>query len=195
MTRNEVTNVLLIGTGGQGTILVSDILSLAVMKDGYDVKKSEIHGMAQRGGSVSSHVRFGSKVYSPLIPEGKTDYMLAFEEMEALRYLPYLKKDAVIILNRQQVKPPSVLLGQAQYPKEVIEKLEQACKVQPVDGLKLAKELENIRVANIITLGVLANYLDVPDAKWLEAIKEVLPSRLHEINEKAFMVGREQKQI
>ena len=123
MTASDVKNILLVGVGGQGIILVSDIMALAFMKKGYDVKKSEVHGMAQRGGSVSSHVRFGSKVFSPLIKEKKADFLLAFEEMEALRYLNFINSETKIILNKHRVNPPAVSLGMAEYPKEIPEKL------------------------------------------------------------------------
>jgi len=188
---DQVKNILMVGVGGQGVILASEILSEVMMRAGYDVKKSEVHGMAQRGGSVSTHVRFGSKVYSPLIKKGDADILFSFEVLESVRYLDFLKKDALIIVNNQKVLPPSVTLGADTYPDNIPEILrERFSKVDMVDALEIAKRAGNSRALNVAFLGALSRYIDVDESMWKEAVSSMLPPKLVEVNIKAFALGR-----
>ena len=188
---DQVKNILMVGVGGQGVILASEILSEVMMRAGYDVKKSEVHGMAQRGGSVSTHVRFGSKVYSPLIKKGDADILFSFEVLESVRYLDFLKKDALIIVNNQKVLPPSVTLGADTYPDNIPEILrERFSKVDMVDALEIAKRAGNSRALNVAFLGALSRYIEVEEGMWKEVIASMLPPKLVEVNIKAFALGR-----
>ena len=188
---DQVKNILMVGVGGQGVILASEILSEVMMRAGYDVKKSEVHGMAQRGGSVSTHVRFGSKVYSPLIKKGDADILFSFEVLESVRYLDFLKKDALIIVNNQKVLPPSVTLGADTYPDNIPEILrERFSKVDMVDALEIAKRAGNSRALNVAFLGALSRYIGVEEGMWKEVIASMLPPKLVEVNIKAFALGR-----
>lgn len=186
-----VTNILLAGVGGQGILLASEILSEAFMLAGFDVKKSEIHGMSQRGGSVVSHVRFGKKVFSPVVPEGEGDILFGFELLETYRYLPLLRPGARVVANDLCISPPSVLLGQQVYPQNLAEKIH---KIFPdfllVDGLKLATEAGNPRVANTVLLGAVSNRVDIDEAVWLDAIGKLVPKKALDVNLKAFRSGR-----
>ncbi|MEO0160954.1 MAG: indolepyruvate oxidoreductase subunit beta [candidate division WOR-3 bacterium] len=190
---DKTTNVIICGVGGQGILLSSDILCTAAFLSGYDVKKSEIHGMAQRGGSVITHVRFGKKVYSPLIEEGCADFILAFEKLEALRYSYFLKKDGWIIVNDLELPPMSVLAEEKTYPKGIIETLKTIGNVEVVPAQEIALGLGNVRVANVVLLGSLAHYLDLPDQIWMEAIKENVKPQYQDLNIKAFELGRMRK--
>lgn len=184
-----VTNVLLAGTGGQGIVLASRIIAWTAFKSGFDVKESEIHGMAQRGGSVIGQVRFGKKVYSPSIPIGYGDIMLALEEMEALRYLHYLRSNAVVILNRRRIVPPS--LNEEEYPKDVEERIRaRGHKLISISAQDIAQKLGSLRVENSVLLGVLSVYLPFEVSKWEEVIAETVPSKTIEMNLKAFREGR-----
>ena len=188
---DQVKNILMVGVGGQGVILASEILSEVMMRAGYDVKKSEVHGMAQRGGSVSTHVRFGSKVYSPLIKKGDADILFSFEVLESVRYLDFLKKDALIIVNNQKVLPPSVTLGADAYPDNIPEILrERFSKVDMVDALEIAKRAGNSRALNVAFLGALSRHIEVEEGMWKEVIASMLPPKLVEVNIKAFALGR-----
>ena len=188
---DQVKNILMVGVGGQGVILASEILSEVMMRAGYDVKKSEVHGMAQRGGSVSTHVRFGSKVYSPLIKKGDADILFSFEVLESVRYLDFLKKDALIIVNNQKVLPPSVTLGADTYPDNILEILrERFANVDMVDALEIAKAAGNSRALNVAFLGALSRYIEVDESMWKEVISSMLPPKLVEVNTKAFAMGR-----
>lgn len=188
---NKVINILLIGVGGQGIILATRILADALVKSKFDVKQSEIHGMAQRGGSVSGHLRFGKKVFSPLIKKGDVDYLIAFEKLEALRYLEYLSKNTIVILNNQKIEPPSVAVGVDEYPENIEEIFKKNIKkVILVDSLQIAKDLGDIRTTNLILLGVLSNFLPVKKEIWEKSIKEILPEKIWGINLKAFESGR-----
>jgi len=191
--RNSNTNILAIGVGGQGIILASEILAYALMSAGYDVKKSEVHGMSQRGGSVNSHIRFGKKVYSPVIKEGEVDILFAFEKLESLRYLGFLKTDTQVILNDHVINPPSVSLGVDEYPKDVPKIIkERFPKFHLVNGLDMALKTGNSRTANIILLGVLSRYIEVDEASWIDGISQVLPEKLIDININAFRLGRKE---
>ena len=188
---DQVKNILMVGVGGQGVILASEILSEVMMRAGYDVKKSEVHGMAQRGGSVSTHVRFGSTVYSPLIKKGDADILFSFEVLESVRYLDFLKNDALIIVNNQKVLPPSVTLGADTYPDNILEILrERFANVDMVDALEIAKAAGNSRALNVAFLGALSRYIEVDESMWKEVISSMLPPKLVEVNTKAFTLGR-----
>lgn len=186
----STTNIVLTGVGGQGILLAGEIISQTALKAGYDVKRSEIHGMAQRGGNVNSHIRFGQKVYSPIVMKGCCDLLVAFEKMESLRSADYLKPDGTIIVNLQRINPSTVSSGFAKYPENVEEILTSHFKsVIFVDGLKLALEAGNIRTVNIAVLGVAAKKLNLPIEIWEEVIATRVPQRVVEANLKAFRLG------
>ncbi len=183
-------SVMIVGVGGQGTLLASRILGNVVIEEGYDVKVSEVHGMAQRGGSVVTYVKYGEKVYSPIISEGEADIILSFEELEAYRYLPYLKKGGTLIVNAQEIDPMPVITGAAQYPENIINKLkDKADGVIAVDALALANEAGNSKAVNVVLLGVLAKSSDIAEEKWLEAVKKTVPPKFLDVNLKAFALG------
>lgn len=184
-------NILLCGVGGQGTLLASNLLAECAMEAGFDVKKSEIHGMAQRGGSVVSHVRFGEHICSPIIRKGECDILLAFEELEALRWSEFLKPGGLVIANAQNILPMSVSAGNEKYPENITEKLsKQSIQVVSVDAIGKARELGNIKCLNVVLLGVLARRLANINAEiWPEMIKEKVPHKLQELNLKAFETG------
>lgn len=189
-----VTNIRLAGVGGQGILVASEVLCDVLLSAGYDVKKSEVHGMAQRGGTVYSDVRFGRKVYSPLIPAGQVDILLAFEQMEALRYLPSLKAGGIVIANEQRILPSAVASGKVQYPADIKERLgERAGKVIWVDALAAAKKAGSVRAANIYLLGVLSDLLDIEATIWEDVITERFRNKGLEANLKAFVEGRKQR--
>lgn len=191
--QNSVTNLLIAGVGGQGILLVSEILAEVCMQAGYDVKKSEVHGMAQRGGSVTSHVRFGTKVYSPLIEQGRADLLLSFEPLEAMRWSGFLKPDGTILVNDQRVEPMTVTSGRVAYPERLMEQLKTSThRVIVVDGLGIARMAGNLRTVNIALLGALSNYLDLDKSLWIEAIRHRVPPKTLEANMKAFEFGRAQ---
>jgi indolepyruvate ferredoxin oxidoreductase beta subunit len=188
---DQVHNILMVGVGGQGVILASEILSEVMMRAGYDVKKSEVHGMAQRGGSVSTHVRFGPRVFSPLIKKGDADILFSFEMLESVRYLDFLKKDALIVVNNQKVLPPSVTLGVDRYPENIPEILrERFSRVEIVDAVGIAQRAGNGRALNVAFLGVLSRYVDADEGMWRDVISSMLPPKLVEVNLKAFSLGR-----
>jgi len=192
MTDNNVTNILMAGVGGQGTLLASEILSEVLMQAGYDVKKAEVHGMAQRGGSVVSHVRFGKKVYSSIIPEGEVDVLFGFELLETYRYLPLVKESGAVVVNNLKIAPPSVALGKRDYPTDVAAKLKElVANVHVVDGLQLAEQAGNSRTVNTVLLGALSNTLEPTHEQWLAAIKSLVPERFLDVNLKAFELGRQ----
>ena len=191
-----VTNILVSGVGGQGIILASDIMTEVFLAAGFDVKKSEVHGMAQRGGSVTSHVRFGKKVYSPIIKQGEVDILFSFEQLEGLRWLNYLKPDGVILLNNHRVNPPAVNLGQMEYPGDIPGIIRKRFdKFHLVDGTKLALEAGNVRAANVVLLGAISKLFDMEEALWVEVVLRHLPQRVHEVNKKAFLMGRAQIKV
>jgi len=189
---NKVTNILLVGVGGQGIIIASEIMADVFLEAGFDVKKSEVHGMAQRGGSVSTHVRFGSKVFSPLIKEGETDIFLAFEELEALRYLNFFGPEAVILLNQHRLNPPSVSLGKDHYPEKIDELLlRRARKFKKVPAVDLALRAGDVRAANIVLLGALSSTLSIPEKIWTDQILRRFPAKAQGVNLEAFRLGRD----
>lgn len=186
----RITNLLLVGVGGQGSVLASKVIARAVITAGFDVKVSEVHGMAQRGGSVVSQVRFGDKVYSPLVAKGEADVILAFEKLEAARWLPYLKQDGQLIVNDQEIYPLPVITGQADYPAGIIDMLRQkAQKVISLNALELAVSHGNPRGSNVVLLGVLAKLLNMNLDTWLTALAETVPPKTIESNKAVFMAG------
>lgn len=185
----ETKNIMIVGVGGQGTLLTSRILGGITRKAGFDVKISEVHGMAQRGGSVVTYVRYGEKVAEPIVEEGQADVLIAFERLEALRYAHFLKKDGVLIVNDLRMDPMPVSIGAAQYPEHIIEDLKQKYNVISLDAQALAKELGNARVFNTIIIGVAAKRMDFEKEDWLKVIEETVPQKTVEINTKAFEAG------
>ena len=188
---NDITNILLVGVGGQGILLASEILSETFMLAGFDVKKSEIHGMSQRGGSVVSHVRFGSQVFSPIVPEGEGDILFGFELMETCRALPLLHPGARVIANDLQIPPPAVISGQQTYPQDLPEIIrERFPDFLLVDGQHLAEQAGNPRTANTVLLGAVSRRLEIDTAFWQQALEKMVPKRFLEENLKAFELGR-----
>ncbi|MGI5901445.1 MAG: indolepyruvate oxidoreductase subunit beta [Desulfitobacteriia bacterium] len=185
----KTRNILIVGVGGQGTILASRVLSTVLIKAGYDVKVSEIHGMAQRGGSVVTQVRYGKKVNSPIIPKGETDVLLAFEKLEALRWLPYLKPDGVMLINDQKIDPLPVITGAAAYPDALKLIKEQRNNIIVINALEIAQKAGNSKAVNVVLLGLLAQKLDLKPELWTEALEETVPPRFLEVNLKAFAAG------
>lgn len=185
----QTKNIMIVGVGGQGTLLTSRILGGIMLHAGYDVKLSEVHGMAQRGGSVVTFVRYGEKVAEPIVEEGQADVLIAFERLEALRYAHFLKKDGVLIINDHRIDPITVLIGASEYPEQIIEKLSADHKVISVDAMAEAKALGNAKVFNIIVLGIAAKHMDFQKADWLTVIEQTVPAKTVEINKKAFEIG------
>ncbi len=183
-------NILIAGVGGQGTLLASRILGRVAQDGGYDVKVSEVHGMAQRGGSVVTYVKYGEKVYSPIIEEGEADIVLAFEELEAYRYLPYLKKGGKLLMNTQMTDPMPVITGKMAYPTDIPEKIMGlSVDLKAVDALQLAREAGSEKAVNVVLIGVLAAFTDIPEENWLTAIEKTVPAKFLDINKKAFALG------
>lgn len=185
----QTRNIMIVGVGGQGTLLTSRILGGITIEAGYDVKLSEVHGMAQRGGSVVTYVRYGEKVAEPIVEEGQADVLIAFERLEALRYAHFLKKDGVIIVNDQRIDPMTVVTGVAKYPEEIIEQLSEKYRVVAVDAMDEALKLGNSKVFNTIILGVAAKNMDFDKEAWIEVIKNTVPPKTVDINIKAFETG------
>ena len=185
-------NIHFCGVGGQGILLASELTAHALLAAGFDAKKSEVHGMAQRGGSVEAHLRFSTtKVYSPLIEPGAVDIMLAFEMMEAVRYLPLLNKQSTVIVNTQKIAPPAVATGKMTYPDQCLDALtSQGIAVVEVDAFAIARKVGNLKAVNVALVGVLSRYLPMDEAIWLEVIKKRLPAKILEVNLQAFQEGR-----
>ena len=186
---NTTKNIMIVGVGGQGTLLTSRILGGLMESAGYDVKISEVHGMAQRGGSVVTFVRYGKSVAEPIVEEGQADILIAFERLEALRYAHFVKKDGVFIINDQRIDPMPVVTGNAQYPENIIEDLEKSHTVYSIDAMNEAKKLGNQRVFNNIVLGLAARQMDFTKEQWLKVIEDKVPLKTVEINKKAFLTG------
>ena len=185
-----MSNVMIVGVGGQGTLLASRIIGNVAIKVGYDVKVSEVHGMSQRGGSVVTYVKYDEKVYSPLIFEGEADYLLAFEELEAYRWLSYLKKDGKLIVNTQQMDPMPVIIGSEKYPENIMDKIESLVSdVTSLNALKGAMEAGTVKAVNTVLIGSFAKRSNVDKEIWLEVIKETVPPKFLDINLKAFEIG------
>jgi len=188
----EVKSILFICVGGQGTILASKILSEGLLRNGYDVKMSEVHGMAQRGGSVTTQVRFGEKVYSPLIEKGKADAIVAFEKSEALRALPYLKEGGHLIVNDYEIHPVPVLIGLEKYPEGVNEALRSTAEnTVIIKAAEIAKDLGNMKAQNVVLLGALLKALDIKEVNWEEVVASLVPAKAVELNKKALVAGME----
>ena len=188
MAKNTV-NIMIVGVGGQGTLLASRILGNITTSCGYDVKISEVHGMAQRGGSVVTFVRYGENVAEPIVEEGQADILIAFERLEALRYAHFLKKDGTIIVNNQRIDPMTVVTGAAEYPENIIEGLSEKYNVISLDAMAEAEKMGNTRVFNTIILGVAASRMEFSKETWIETIKSIVPPKTVDLNVKAFEVG------
>ena len=184
-------NMMIVGVGGQGSLLASKLLGHLLMGQGYDVKVSEVHGMSQRGGSVVTYVRWGDKVYSPIVDKGEADFIVSFELLEAARYLEYLRPDGQIVTSTQQIDPMPVITGAAAYPEGLAEKMKAlGVKVDAFDALKLAEEAGSAKAANIVLMGRLSHYFDFEDSVWQEAMEACIAPRFLEMNRKAFALGR-----
>ena len=186
---NKTTNIMIVGVGGQGTLLASRILGNAVIRMGYDVKVSEVHGMSQRGGSVVTYVKYGEKVHSPIIDNGEADIVLAFELLEAYRALPALKVGGRLIVNDQRINPMPVITGAANYPESILDKLSDKVSTTSVDALALAREAGSIKAVNVVLIGVMAKNTDIPYEIWLETVRTTVPPKFLDVNLKAFELG------
>ena len=183
-------SILLVGVGGQGTILASKILTTGLMEAGYDVKMSEIHGMSQRGGSVSSQVRYGEKVYSPVIEKGAADIVVAFEKMEALRSLDHLKEGGTLVVNNEEIPSQSVVIGDEEYPTDVLEEIQKQLKdMKVVDATGMARELGNEKAANMVLLGTIIHAMDLEDIHWDAILEDNIKPKFLELNKKAIQMG------
>ena len=188
----ETKNIMIVGVGGQGSLLASKLLGHLLLTQGYDVKVSEVHGMSQRGGSVVTYVRYGSRVASPVIDEGQADFIVSFEVLESARWLPFLKKGGQIVTNTQQIDPMPVVTGAMAYPENLVEKMRSAgAKVDAMDCVKLAGEAGSVKAVNLVLLGRLSHYFDFPQEVWQKAITECVPEKFLEMNRKAFALGRD----
>ncbi|MDR1699840.1 MAG: indolepyruvate oxidoreductase subunit beta [Lachnoclostridium sp.] len=183
-------NIMIVGVGGQGTLLTSRILGRLILRKGYDVKLSEVHGMAQRGGSVVTFVRYGDRVEEPIVEAGQADLLIAFECLEGMRYAHFLRSTGKLVINEQRIDPMPVIIGYVEYPKDIIGKLKEANYiVYSIDAESEAKELGNSKVSNMIVLGRAARYLDFKFSDWMEVIEETVPKKTIEVNKKAFCIG------
>ncbi|MBQ9744093.1 MAG: indolepyruvate oxidoreductase subunit beta [Clostridia bacterium] len=184
-------NIMVVGVGGQGTLLTSRIIGKTALNAGWDVKLSEVHGMAQRGGSVVTFVRYGKKVYEPVCEEGSVDILISFERLEALRYAHFLKPDGVMIVNDTRIDPMTVVIGAMKYPEGILEGLGKEHKLYTIDGGAIAKELGNSKVLNTVVLGLAAKHIGFSEEEWLETLKATVPQKTIDINVKAFKAGYE----
>ncbi|MBQ8145522.1 MAG: indolepyruvate oxidoreductase subunit beta [Clostridia bacterium] len=184
-------NIMVVGVGGQGTLLTSRIIGKTALNAGWDVKLSEVHGMAQRGGSVVTFVRFGKKVYEPVCEEGSVDVLISFERLEAQRYAHFLKKDGIMIVNDTRIDPMTVVIGASEYPSGILEALSQKHSVYTIKGGEIAKSLGNSKVLNSVVLGLAAKHIGFSKDEWLEVLKATVPQKTIEINTKAFEMGYE----
>lgn len=182
-------SIMIVGVGGQGTLLASRILGNLLTSEGYDVKVSEVHGMSQRGGSVVTYVKYGDKVFSPVIDKGEADVILAFEMLEAYRALGYLKEDGIILANSQTIPPISVIAGKATYPENIKDKISSKAKIEVFDAMSAAIEIGNVKAANVVLIGILARKMNIPHDKWIDTIKSTVPEKFIELNIKAFEKG------
>ncbi len=188
----KTKNVMIVGVGGQGSLLASKLLGRLLLTKGYDIKVSEVHGMSQRGGSVVTYVRFGDKVYSPVIDKGEADFIVSFELLEAARWTEFLKPGGKIITNTQQVNPMPVVTGAAQYPEDLVQKMRDAgLDVDAIDALSLAEQAGSSKAVNLVLMGRLSKYFDIPEDEWMVAIEASVPARFLEMNKKAFALGEQ----
>ena len=186
----ETKNVMIVGVGGQGSLLASKLLGYLLLEQGYDVKVSEVHGMSQRGGSVVTYVRYGDKVASPVIDRGEADYIVSFELLEAARWLPYLKQDGQIVTSTQQIDPMPVIIGAAAYPETVLDELTaKGLSVDALDALALAQQAGSSKAVNIVLMGRAAKYFDIPYERWIAAIENTVAPKFVEMNKVAFDLG------
>lgn len=185
----ETKNIMIVGVGGQGTLLTSRILGGIMLSAGFDVKMSEVHGMAQRGGSVVTFVRYGDRVAEPIVEEGQADVLIAFEQLEAMRYAHFLKKDGVLIVNTQRIDPMPVVIGAAEYPEGIVDDLKKEYRVIDVDAMSEALKLGNPKVFNVIVLGVAAKHMDFDKEQWFDIIEKTVKPRFVELNKQAFETG------
>lgn len=184
-------NILICGVGGQGILLAGELLGDVALRAGYDVKKSEIHGMAQRGGSVVSHIRYGTKIYSPTIKKGDADFIFSFEKMETLRYLNYLKPDGIVIVNNQKISPTNISIKSSDYPEDIETLCKGRCKIfKYVDAISIAEQIGNIKTTNVVMIGVLSTFLNFEVNMWNETFNKLIPKRYLDINLTAFNMGR-----
>ena len=187
----ETKNIMIVGVGGQGSLLASKLLGHLLMEQGYDVKVSEVHGMSQRGGSVVTYVRYGDRVNSPVIDKGEADYIVSFELLEAARWLSYLKPDGQIVTSTQQIDPMPVITGAAQYPQDLVEKLKATgARVDALDCLKLAEEAGSSKAVNLVLMGRLSHYFDLPEEAWMKSLEACVPAKFLELNKRAFQLGK-----
>jgi indolepyruvate ferredoxin oxidoreductase beta subunit len=188
---SEQGNILFCGVGGQGILLASEVTAYSLLAVGMEARKSEVHGMAQRGGSVTAQLRYGSKVYSPLISVGEADIVVAFEMMEAVRYLPYMHDDTKVIVNTHKIYPPAVATGKMDYPENVLAELtSRNLHVKELDAFEIAREIGEVRAVNIVMVGVLSTYLPIEEQVFLDVMNERIPERFRDVNIKAFQEGR-----
>ena len=187
----KTVNIMIVGVGGQGSLLASKLLGHLLLSQGYDVKVSEVHGMSQRGGSVVTYVRYGDMVYSPLVSEGEADFIISFEKLEAARHAPMLKAGGQIVVNTQQIDPMPVITGAAEYPQDVLSELEsKGVKIDAIDALTLAKQAGSVKAVNIVLMGRLSKYFPFEKEKWIQSIEETVAPKFVEMNKKAFLLGR-----
>ncbi len=187
----KTKNIMIVGVGGQGSLLASKLLGQLLIQEGYDVKVSEVHGMSQRGGSVVTYVRYGDSVASPVIDEGEADYIVSFELLEAARWLSFLAPEGRVVTNTQKIEPMPVITGAAAYPEALAEKMSAlGVKVDAVDCLALAQEAGSVKAVNIVLMGRLSTYFDLPEEAWLRALEAVVPAKFLELNKRAFALGR-----
>lgn len=185
-----VKSIMIVGVGGQGTLLSSRLLGAALIKKGYDVKVSEVHGMSQRGGSVVTYVKYGEKVYSPIVQQGEADIILAFEQLEAARWLPFLKTNGTIITNTQKMDPMPVIIGVAEYPDDILEAIKKTgSDLISLDALSLAVKAGSSKAVNVVLIGVMASHTEISYSEWTDAIRETVPEKFLEMNLKAFDYG------
>lgn len=190
----ETKSIMIVGVGGQGSLLASRLIGNVLLQQGYDVKVSEVHGMSQRGGSVVTYVKYGDKVYSPVVTKGEADIIISFEQLEAARWLPYLKKGGHLVTSTQQIDPMPVITGAAAYPDNIIEKIKsQGIDVIAVDALTLAEQAGNSKASNVVLMGVVSTKMPFDVSAWEKAVEECVPAKFLELNKKAFALGREVK--
>ena len=187
----ETKNIMIVGVGGQGSLLASKLLGHLLLEQGYDVKVSEVHGMSQRGGSVVTYVRYGDRVASPVIDKGEADFIVSFELLEAARWISFLKPGGQIVTSTQQIDPMPVITGAMTYPENLVEKMRAAgVKVDALDCLALAKQAGSSKAVNIVLMGRLSHYFDLPEEAWMQAMEAIVPAKFLELNKKAFELGK-----
>ena len=187
----KTTSIMIVGVGGQGSLLASRLLGTLLTDEGYDVKVSEVHGMSQRGGSVVTYVRYGEKVYSPIVTEGECDFIISFEKLEAARYAACLRRGGKIIVNTQEIDPMPVITGAQEYPTDLVEKMKATgAKVDALDCLALAEQAGSSKAVNIVLMGRLSHYFNMPEEAWQKAMEAMVPAKFLEMNKKAFELGK-----